>query len=163
MNIFVLSHDVVQAAEWHVDRHIVKMPLESAQMLCSNLVQSGIESPYKPVHLKHPCTIWAGQSSSNFRWLCELGLALCMEYTYRYNKVHKCEEVINYCFKFIHKFPNKGLTPFAQAMPDEFKNDNAIEAYRNYYINAKNHLHKWTNRNIPDWCITKTNQVNNYA
>lgn len=151
MNIFVLSDDVMQAAEYHVDRHIVKMPLESAQMLCTNLSNLQIPTPYKPVHQKHPCTIWAGKSAQNYQWLCDLGLALCLEYTYRYKKIHKCEEVINYCSKFIKEFQNTGLTPFAQAMPDQFKNDNAIQAYRNYYKNGKNHLHQWTMRPVPEW------------
>jgi len=152
MNIFVLSYDVIQAAEWHVDRHVVKMPLETAQMLCTNLSQINIETPYKPVHQKHPCTIWAGQSQHNFKWLCDLGLALCMEYTYRYEKIHKCEEVIYHCMKFIHNFPNRPMTHFAQAMPDEYKNNDPVKAYQDYYVKAKNHLHKWSNRDIPFWC-----------
>jgi hypothetical protein len=160
MNIFVLSHDVNQAAKWHVDRHVVKMPLESAQMLCTNLTQLKIENPYLPVHAKHPCTIWAGQSRSNFKWLCDLGIELCKEYTFRYKKVHKCEEVINYCMRFIDVFPNCGMTPFAQAMPDEFKNDNPVKAYRDYYVKAKNHLHKWTLRSVPEWC-NSTERNNN--
>lgn len=81
-----------------------------------------------------------------------------MEYTYRYDKIHKCEEVIYYCMKFSHNFPDKGLTQFAQAMPDEYKNDDPIKAYQDYYVKAKNHLHKWTNRDIPSWCQISMNK-----
>jgi len=151
MNIFALTTDVVQCAEWHVDRHIVKMPLETAQMLCTNLNKIGISTPYLPVHQKHPCTLWAGINQDNFSWLCELGIALCLEYTARYNKVHKSQEVIEFCHKHIDKFTPGSLTPFAQAMPDIYKDLCPIKAYRNYYTHGKNHLHKWTLRDKPEW------------
>jgi hypothetical protein len=155
MNIFALTDDVIQCAEWHVDRHIVKMPLETAQMLCTCLNKIDVSTPYLPVHQKHPCTLWAGINRSNYKWLCELGFALSMEYTYRYNKVHKSEEVIKYCYDFIDKFPEGELTPFAQAMPDEFKHPDSIQAYRKYYIHGKSHLHIWTGRPVPEWIIAK--------
>lgn len=151
MNIFALSDDPLTAALYHCDKHIVKMPLETAQMLCTTLNQIGIETPYKPCHLKHPCTIWAGTNRDNFLWLCDLGFALSMEYTHRYNKIHKSEEVISFCYKFANAIPAGSLTTFAQAMPDEYKEPCSIRAYRKYYSLAKTHLHKWTNRERPDW------------
>lgn len=155
MNIFALTHDVIQCAEWHVDRHVVKMPLETSQMLCTNLHKIGVSAPYLPVHQKHPCTLWAGINQSNFAWLCDLGLALCMEYTYRYKKVHKSEDVIKLCIDHIGKLPEGEMTPFAQAMPDEFKHYDSIQAYRNYYTIGKSHLHVWTGREMPDWIVCK--------
>ncbi len=155
MNIFALTDDVVQCAEWHVDRHVVKMPLETAQMLCTSLRKFGVETPYLPVHQKHPCTLWAGENQANFKWLCELGLALCMEYTHRYGKVHKSQSVIEFCYSQLDKLPVGEKTPYAQAMPDEFKHTDSIQAYRNYYIGGKSHLHTWSKRETPYWLITK--------
>lgn len=151
MNIFALSYDVFDVASYHVDSHVVKMPLETAQMLCTNLVKLGIDSPYLPVHQKHPCTLWAGLTKENYSWLCDLGLALCMEFTYRYKKVHSCENVINYCLTKKNYLPSGGMTEFAQAMPDEYKDKDSIVAYRRYYIYGKKHLHKWSKRDIPYW------------
>ena len=97
MNIFYLDENPVIASQYHLDKHIVKMPLETAQILCTIHWTKGKEAPYKPTHLKHPCTLWVGESIKNYDWVCELGIALCKEYTYRYGKVHKCEEIINWC------------------------------------------------------------------
>lgn len=130
MNIFILHADPDIAARMQCDKHVVKMVLETAQMLST--VAGG---PYKPTHINHPCTVWARTSSANFDWLVRHGLALCREYTYRYGKRHKCEDII----KAIgygtpaDAFPAKRRTPFAQAMPDEYKQPDAVQAYRAYY------------------------------
>ena len=151
MNIFVLDTDVSKAAEYHCNSHIVKMPLETAQLLCTALHSHGQEVPYKPTHRKHPCTIWTSENRQNFLWLSRLGKELCKEYSYRYNKVHKCEAIIDICISKADALPDSPITPFAQAMPDEFKNECAITAYRNYYRGAKQHLAIWSNRSIPHW------------
>jgi hypothetical protein len=151
MNIFVLSNDHAEAARWHVDKHVSKMPLESAQLLCTNLNNINVFSPYKSAHVKHPCTLWVGQSRSNFMWLCDLGLELCAEYRYRYGREHACEIVIHYARSEAGKFADFGLTPFAQAMPDEYKGPCAIEAYRRYYVGGKTHLASWKGRPRPSW------------
>ena len=157
MNIFVLSEKIQEAAMWHVDRHVVKMPLESAQMLCTSLHIYGKDSPYKPVHKKHPCTLWAAETRSNFLWLCELGLALCNEFTYRYGKVHGAQDVLKRCVKWSRHIPYGQLTKFAMAMPDEYKNSDAVTAYRNYYRKVKIHLAEWRNREAPFWYYEKEN------
>lgn len=151
MNIFALSYDPVECAIWHNNKHIVKMPLETAQMLCTNLNKLNITSPYKSCHINHPCTLWAGKNRSNFLWLCNLGLALCDEYTFRYDKIHKCKDVINYCLSNILSIPHGELTPFALAMPDHYKVDCPITSYRNYYQHDKNHLADWKYRKAPPW------------
>lgn len=151
MNIFVLDVNPSKAAIYHNNSHVVKMPLETAQMLCTNLVKFGIESPYLPVHRKHPCTLWAGQSRENFLWLCELGLELCQEYTFRYGKVHKSQEVIEYAVDKSHLIPNGLLTKFALAMPDDYKRCCPVESYREYYRKDKGHLAEWKLRNVPEW------------
>lgn len=151
MNIFVLDRDPSIAAMFHNNRHIVKMPLESTQMLCTVLNNSGISTPYKSAHAKHPCTIWAGASRENFEWLCDLGLYLCEEYSFRYKKTHKCASVIEFCLSNKNVVINKPMTPFALAMPDEYKDVDAVKAYRNYYVFAKSHLAEWKLRERPDW------------
>jgi len=151
LNIFVLDRDIHKCAKSHISKHVVKMPLESAQMLCTNLVKNKVYSPYLPVHQKHPCTLWAGQSRENFLWLCELGLELCIEYTHRYSKVHKCQEVIEYCIDKSDVIPSLGLTPFALAMPDEYKVADPVLSYREYYRKGKAHIADWGSREKPEW------------
>lgn len=156
MNIFVLDNDITKAAQYHVDKHVVKMPLESAQMLCTArllLGESPETVPYRKAHPKHPCTLWATESVDNYLWLCDLGLALCKEYTYRYDKVHKCEAVINDCIDNIPTMPDAGLTKHPQAMDDYCKLPDPVMGYRKYYNNEKNHLFSWKNRPKPDWAI----------
>ena len=149
MNIFYLDHDLKKCAEYHVDRHCTKMIIEYAQLLSSAHWMSGGEAPYKLVHKNHPCSIWTRESIDNYRWLCELGIELSKEYTYRYGKFHKSSEVIHWCLDNEPNLPNIGMTPFRLAMPDEFKCECPIESYRNYYNGGKVHLFKWKQREIP--------------
>jgi len=153
LNIFVLSTNPRKAAQWHVDKHIVKMPVETAQMLCTARYSYGHEGlPYCPTHIHHPCCRWVAESAENYVWLCILGIELCNEYRYRYDKTHKCEAVIEDCLEKIPKrIANKGRTPFVQAMPDYCKMDDPVLAYRNYYVTEKSHLASWRSRDIPDW------------
>tara|TARA_R100000234_G_scaffold33319_1_gene19597 strand:- start:773 stop:1279 length:507 start_codon:yes stop_codon:yes gene_type:complete len=165
MNIFALHKDPAVAAEMQCDKHIVKMPLETAQMMASAMRRQGATDidmplnksgmPYGNAHPHHPCTLWAGELRSNFRWLAKHGLALCAEYTTRYGKVHACQQAILHMTRFEEYFPGKGSvrhSPFAQAMPDEFKMPNAIDAYRRYYLTDKAKIAKWNRgRPAPDW------------
>lgn len=135
MNIFILSECPKEAARLQINKHVVKMILETAQLLCTTVhLVSEIETPYKPTHKNHPCSIWARESKENFLWLVEHGLELCDEYTRRYGKVHKSKAVIEWCFENLpSNMEVLGLTKFAQAMPEHLKADNAVTAYRNYY------------------------------
>jgi hypothetical protein len=151
MNIFALSNDVYDCAVWHNDKHCIKMILEHSQLVCTSLNLLGCAAPYKSCHMNHPCRLWAGKTRSNFLWICDLTEVLGMEYTYRYGKIHKSMEVIKFARENAHYIPDGALTPFAQAMPDEYKDADPIKAYRNYYIHGKNHLAKWTKREIPYW------------
>jgi hypothetical protein len=151
MNIFVLDESSKQAAEWHMDKHVVKQSLETAQILCTVLNGHGIITPYKSTHINHPCTLWAGKSMGNFIWLCELGIHLCNEYFYRYEKEHACKKIIEECLTYACKVENTEMTEFALAMPDEAKLNDAVESYRNYYIKFKNHIASWKKRCIPSW------------
>lgn len=150
MNIFVLDTDPKICAEYHCDKHVVKMILESAQMLCTVLAQSGVDVPYKPTHAKHPCTIWASQSVANFNWLRDLSKYLNDEYKLRYGKEtnHKSYDVIKSLPDYKHNCND--LTAFAMAMPDEYKSDNPVEAYRNYYKHDKLNFATWKTK-VPSW------------
>ena len=98
----------------------------------------------------HPCTIWVRQSLDNYEWLYCLSLALNDEYGYRYGKSHKSVDEVILKLPDID-LPRKGLTPFAQAMPDEYKNEDAITAYRKYYMEDKYNLFSWKHREVPEW------------
>ena len=139
----------------HVDKHVVKMILETCQMLCTtnHLVKSNYKPPYKATHKNHPSTIWARTSIDNFKWLCSLGIELCKEYTYRYGKTHKCENYIRDMAKDenLPDLPKISFTTPALAMPDMYKSDNSVESYRSYYFFEKHHILNWKKRSEPDW------------
>lgn len=152
MNIFVLDRDPVKAAQAQLDAHCVKMPLESAQLLCSAF-PVGLP-PYRRTHYNHPCAVWTRESRANALWLAEHGLALSEEYTYRYGRRHASEDVILWTIRNLSKaeLPDVGLTPFALAIPDEFKQADPVEAYRAYYRGAKAGIATWKPcRGQPDW------------
>lgn len=151
MNVFVLDIDTTKCAEYHNDKHCVKMILETAQLLCGVHWLCGVQAPYKLTHKNHPCSIWARQSMANYNWLLNLGLALCKEYSYRYGKTHKCEAVISWCRSNTPNIPQNTLTEFPQAMPEQYKSESAVTAYRNYYLGEKVSFCRWTKRDIPEW------------
>jgi hypothetical protein len=164
MNLFFLDIDPQKSAEYHCDKHIVKMILETAQMLCTahHLHGNGAAVPYKPTHINHPSAVWCRLGDSNYIWLAKLLMACCKEYTYRYGKVHKCEQT-GLVQELFSKLPNNlprqvnftGPTP---AMPDTCKvESDALSSYRNYYNLNKTHLASWkgkiNSRNKPEWYI----------
>jgi len=176
MNIFILDQDSVLCAQYHNDKHVVKMILESCQLLSTahrmldgneykGTTQSGRtvrrwalpdareQQLYHATYIHHPCAIWCRLSSQNYLWLCSLTTALCHEYTYRYNKVHKCQSsgLLEALLLTPHRIPNVGITPFAQAMPVDCKRLDAVDAYRTYYQQKKQHLASWKKRTIPQW------------
>ena len=155
MNIFFLDFDTKKCAEYHCDKHVVKMILETAQLLCSTHWVIGSEAPYKLSHKNHQCSIWVRESLSNYLYLCDLGLELCKEYTYRYGKRHKSQDVIEWCLTNKPNISDTEFTEPPKAMPDEYKVNNVVESYRNYYIGAKKDFAKWKNRNIPEWFSNK--------
>lgn len=152
MNIFVLDSDIEKCAQYHCDQHVVKMILESVQMLCTALNKKGFTTPYKSTHIKHPCVLWVEESFENFLWLQKLALALNAEYRYRFEKAsdHKSIQVLERIAH--HTYANHGLTDFAQAMPDQYKvPGNAVKAYRRFYLGEKMGFAKWTKRPLPEW------------
>lgn len=152
MNIFALDKSPRLAAQYQADVHVVKMVLESAQLLCSPFEPG--KAPYKRTHYNHPCAKWVRESENNYIWLVNHAWALAEEFEFRYQKKHKSHKVIDWCALNAYqlKLPQIIMTPFAQAMPDQYKHTDAIVAYRNYYIGAKQNISKWNKgRNKPDW------------
>ena len=182
MNIFAVDNNPVQAAQWLVDRHVVKMILETAQLLSTahrvidgkevtyNKMVAGSLPPrwrktkkwhlsddrenilYSATHINHPSGVWCRASNNNYNWLYTHFIALLDEYTHRYGKVHKCNDLV-VALKSTPYGINVGpLTPVTPAMPDEFKvTSDTVASYRNYYRIAKKRMHKWKNRPVPEW------------
>ena len=192
MNIFALSDDPVESAHQMIDKHVIKMPTETCQMLHTNILylqyvqkygkepqlkdlkafyfETGMEL-MKPAMLNHPSTIWARQSLANFEWLYQHGIALCNEYTYRYDKRHGSLDRIINGMKLLEEndsfgFPHSGLTPVSIAMDDSYRidldeysqrNPNwtgwdfVIASYRHYYLEGKWRIAEWRNNRRPEW------------
>lgn len=133
------------------------MILETAQLLCGVHWIIGSEAPYKLSHKNHPCAIWTRTSLSNYLYLCDLGLELCKEYTYRYGKRHKSQDIIEWCLINKPNIHDVDFTAPPLAMGDEFKiGDDVIESYRNYYIEGKKDIVSWKNRPVPEWFLTNS-------
>tara|TARA_R110002020_G_scaffold447541_1_gene659913 strand:+ start:109 stop:573 length:465 start_codon:yes stop_codon:yes gene_type:complete len=154
MNIFKLDESPVVSAKYACDKHVVKMILESAQMLCS--VHPEGTAPYKRSFYNHPCTKWVRESARNYEWLLLHAYALCDEYTNRYGKIHKTEKVIEWCDTNRPELPyTVHTTKQPTCMPDYCKTESVVESYRKYYINEKAKFAKWKDGNIPFWFIVE--------
>ena len=159
MNIFVVNSDPVLAAKDLCNKHVVKMSLETAQMLCYiSYINNGfkrIEEPYAPCkpHLKHPCVLWANKSIDNWNWLYEHGIALFEEYTKRYKRKHKSMDVILWAKDFGTKPTGKGLTDFVQCMPEYCRSKDPIIGYRKFYVLEKSKFAVWKNCQPPQWYV----------
>lgn len=167
MNLFVLSLCFRECAEWMFDKHVSKMIIEAAQMLSTAKhlldpfpVGSEEESKiYKISHKNHPVSIWIRTSLENYMWTIKMVRAMHDEWRYRYGhnktKYHASYLVVSYLKKHAppaDAFPQKGLKPFAQAMPNEYKCEDAVEAYRKYYQSPdKRKIASWKNRSPPVW------------
>lgn len=156
MNIFVLSYDPKQAAKYQCDKHVVKMCLESTQLLCTvaHLLNKDVDGLYKKTHANHPCTVAVKESVHLRSWLIDHTAALFKEYTYRYGKVHKSQEVFIKAVKqLLHtKYYNKHTLPFVKVTNNDI--DNAVLSYRKYYRSKYLDMDmKWTNRKMPQFML----------
>ena len=178
MNIFALSECPVESARQMLDKHVVKMPTESCQMLHTNSLyflfwnchgrepslkelkkfhkESHFSYLMKPAMLNHPSTIWARQNKSNYMWLYNHALALCKEYTYRYGKVHGTEKRVLDSFTF--DYDENELTPVSIAMANVYRLpkekhtwDFVIRSYRHYYLEGKWRFAYWRKNRRPEW------------
>jgi len=184
MNIFILDEDPVVAAQLQCDKHVVKMIVECAQMLSTaHRMLDGEEyrAPYKSgnrivkkwqlqqnddivysaVHMGHPCTVWTMESSDNYQWHYEHFIALCMEYQYRYGKVHATHQKLGKILSVTPRnIPNIGLTPFKLAMQAEPQCmlEDAVKSYQAYYMTKQERFKMvWSKRSIPDWFHVSAN------
>ena len=165
VNIFYFYDSPIDSAMAQPDKMLVKMPLETAQMLCTAHREiDGDEYAdkvglYKRAYWNHPCTIWARESKLNYLWLYTHFLALGCEYKFRYGREHASITKLEKHLKKIPNITKKSFTPPAQAMPEEYKDENPIVAYRNYCINEK-HYAKWERgRDKPSWWHTQHKEV----
>lgn len=179
MNIFYLSHNTANCAKYHVDKHCVKMILETAQLLSTaHRILDGTETPglsasgrkkkvwklsdsrdtnlYSATHINHPSAVWARKNNANYNWLWSLMDSLCKEYTYRYGKVHKCEQtgLLLELSSSPKNIPIGTFTEPTPAMPDQYKvPGNSILSYHNYYNGEKQRMFSWKKRETPDWIV----------
>ena len=158
MNIFYLDKDCVTSAQYHTDKHVVKMILEYSQLLCTahRLLDDDVDDRlYRATHKNHPSAKYVRYTDSNYKFVYRMFTALCDEYTYRYGKVHLTDTKLRELLKTPPKnIPVGQMIRMPQAMPDEFKCCDSIIAYRNYYRIAKQHLHTWTKRAVPQFITT---------
>ena len=150
MNIFFLDADPKHAAQMQCDKHVVKMTVETAQMLSTAARSHGHDVGYLSAYPKHPMTLWVGQSPHNFAWTIIHGLELCREYTHRYNKTHATEKIINNLYSVCKGNYMKKTEP-PQCMPDKYKGFNYVKAYRNFYLGEKKRFARYTNRDVPEF------------
>ena len=179
MNIFILSEDPVEAAQLQCDKHVVKMIVESAQMLSTahRMLDGYVEKRpsksgkrmvnywvhpnphlentlYKAVHHGHPCTVWTMQSSANFMWHVVHFQALLQEYTYRYGKTHSTDKIVSEVCRLPKNIKMCAQTPFPLAMQHEPQCMHECEPVRSYqeYYQTKQDRFKmaWTKRSIPE-------------
>jgi hypothetical protein len=146
MNIFILDQDPVKAAEYLCDKHVIKMLLESTQMLCTvhRLGGSTDNSLYKAAHIKHPCVIWLCESSGNYNWLVKHLVAMHEQYKLRYHREHKSFTELYHIVKEPPSWlKDIGLTRFALAVPELYKKEDPVLSYRLYYVCSKIEICNW--------------------
>jgi len=180
MNIFYLDSDPSVAAQFHCNKHVLKQLLESAQMLCAahwmtmpafkqsvaaglrpKAVFEGIRSrvpagqlpPWGVTHVNHPSAVWTRSSASHYKWHSRLGLALCAEYTKRYARRHKSEDVHDWLAQNLPNVPDLGFNEPPPCMPDDVKvAGDSVLSYRNYYRQYKRRITVWEPRAAtPPW------------
>lgn len=139
MNIFYLDRDPEVAAAYHCDKHVVKMILETAQLLSTahHELGSGTDEMYKSTHKNHPSARWVRESSDHYEWTYSLFVNLLEEYTFRYGKYHKSERLLDILKELPTSIRFNGFIDPPQCMPDAYKHTDAVQAYIDYYSNNK--------------------------
>lgn len=158
MNIFAIEGNAETGEiDWRASARsqdnyrVVKMILESCQILSTVLNEQGVKAPYRSFNPKHPSCLWAAESSDNFEKLALHCSAMIEEYTERFGKTHKCAAVLNQIQELYSRdrFGSHKPTPIRQAMPDYFKSDNVVVSYRKYY--ASKPRIRYPQNKIPLW------------
>jgi hypothetical protein len=156
MNLFVISKNPIKCAEYLDDKRVVKMCLETAQLLATAINENGGEATYKSTHVNHPVAIWVRSSRMNYMWTLKHFLGLLKEYKSRYNREHKCHEYIREFIKGIDIIPKGNLTEFVNCAANNSLNisfkriPNVHLAYR-FYLNERWRLDK----REPTWYAKK--------
>jgi hypothetical protein len=158
MNIFYVDENPIQSARDLCNKHICSQILESAQMLCTVHHQNPEwlvyipfpEEMMKATHRYHPCTVWVGKSVQNYGWLCRHGLELCNEYTRRYEKEHQKHRLMKWLSSHYPDLSEFDFYPPPQVMPDQYKQEDTVAAYRSYYRGEKSRFATWKTQ-PPEW------------
>lgn len=156
MNLFVLDNDPIIAAKMNCDSHVCKIILESLQMMSLAHIECGSNEKWlwnAHTHKNNPISIWVRESLKNYQWTFNHALTLCSEYTNRYNKIHKCEEMIKWCSENIPPFKSIEMTPFRQGVKSDCYHEDTVIAYRMYYVKYKRSFAKWKLGNTPQWFV----------
>lgn len=161
MNIFIIENCPKKSANYLPDQLLIKMPTESSQMLACAAIRHGVPerkmpltkagTPAKGGYHYHPCSKWAGQTRSNFLWLCEHGLELCKTYTKAYGKIHFCEKGIGQYIELQKYIPDGPLTPFVVAIKDDKKCRTVVSNFDHLDILAKYRLYFKHDKKYATW------------
>jgi hypothetical protein len=151
MNVFVLDTDPTLAAVAQCDKHVVKMTLETTLLLTTTQAVYGRPTRYKATHLNHPWRRWAGESRWNYDWLLQHGLALAVEYEYRYGRKHACEDLLLDAVNGLSLVPDGRATAMPLCVPEAYRSPDVVEAYRRLYVAEKSRFARWTQREPPEW------------
>jgi hypothetical protein len=163
MNIFLLDEHIDKCVEYHVDKHVNKMRVELAQLASCAHWAVGSTAPYRKTHFGHPSSVWTRESTANYLYVVNLGLKLCEEMRYRFGtKYQKTEDALLWLAANVPPLPSNEFTKPRLAIgsqPEMLENDTpmswAVRSYRQYYIETKQHLYKWTKRETPFWLQKK--------
>jgi hypothetical protein len=175
MNIFYLDPNPKTCAQYHVDKHCVKMILEYAQLLSTaHRILDGVEHAalsasgrkkkvwqlsdhrdsvlYSATHANHPSAIWVRQSQDNYMFLWHLFRELCEEYTHRYGRTHATERLVEVLKQVPNNIGKGCFTEPTPAMPEEYRvPGDSLQSYKNYYLGDKKRMFSWKKREIPNW------------
>jgi hypothetical protein len=158
MNIFAIEGneetgeiDWEKSAQSQDNLRVVKMILESCQIMSTVINEQGLKAPYRSFNPKHPSCLWAAESLSNYMNLAIHCQAMIDEYQHRFGKTHKCEAVLHTLVEMCDPdlFPAMEPTPLRLAMPDEFRSNNPVVSYRKFYA-SKPRL-RYSMDKIPSW------------
>ena len=154
MNIFYVHESASRSAAMLHDKHVVKMCLETAQLLCTAHWALGGIAPYKMTHKNHPSAVWVRSGRKQYSWAYQHFAALCKEYTHRWDRVHLCETK---CLDFLSLEPRRlkdiPFTEPPQCMDEKYKQDDTVSAYRAYYVGEKIEGANWTKTEKPKWIL----------
>ena len=161
MNIFYLDKSFTKSAEYHCDKHVVKMPLEEAQMLCTVVRQANPEyadkhNLYRIAHAKHPCTLWAGRTRTNYMYAFRLWNHMSVEYTYRYGKQHASDRHLDALREGAQFVPEGDMTPHPECFSEHTDlktgDDWPVDSYRKFYMTKQHRFNMtWKYRSVPAW------------